>query len=76
MLASTNRWYYPYRGYYKEKYNAAMQQWETKSYISYPQNSNQQQFLKRQSNKRVRRDKNIPNYGGYKKCFEYWWSLD
>ena len=32
-------------------------------------------FLKRKTNKRVRKDNNLPRYSGYKRCYEYWWTL-
>lgn len=44
-------------------------------YIKYPKNSNAQRFLKRYSNRIVRKH-SIPLRGaGYKKLFDYWWSL-
>lgn len=37
--------------------------------------SNYQRFLKRSSNKKLRRDNNVLHGGQYKKAFEYWWEL-
>lgn len=31
--------------------------------------------LKRQSNKKIRKTNQIPNFGGYRKVFDYWWTL-
>jgi hypothetical protein len=44
-------------------------------YIKYPKNSNAQRYWKRQSNKAVRRRKEIFPGNQYRKCFEYWWML-
>jgi hypothetical protein len=33
-------------------------------------------FYKKYSNKVIRRSENVPNYGGYKKCYEYWFNVD
>lgn len=33
-------------------------------------------FYKKHSNKLVRRSNYISNYGGYKKIFDYWWTVD
>lgn len=44
-------------------------------YIKYPKNSNQQRFFKRYSNKVARR-KELPTKGnGYRRHFDYWWTL-
>lgn len=32
-------------------------------------------FLRRLSNRKVRRAKDIGNYGAYKKQYDYWWTL-
>ena len=32
-------------------------------------------FLKRKTNKKVRKDNNLPRYSGYKRCYDYWWIL-
>ena len=45
------------------------------NYIKYPKNSNAQRFLKRYSNRIVRKSPVPRNGSGYKKLFDYWWSL-
>lgn len=32
-------------------------------------------FLKRKTNKRARKDTDLSQYSGYKKCYDYWWVL-
>lgn len=32
-------------------------------------------FCKRRTNKIIRKRKNIGNYGNYRKCFDYWWTM-
>ena len=44
-------------------------------YIRYPKNSNMQKYLKRQSNRKVRRTELLPNGNGYRKCMEYRWQF-
>jgi hypothetical protein len=44
-----------------------------KEYIQYPKNSNMQKYLKRQSNRKVRRSEAFPNGNSYRKCMEYRW---
>jgi len=44
-------------------------------YIKYPRNSNAQRFLKRYSNRIVRKSPISRKGAGYKKLFDYWWSL-
>ena len=49
---------------------------ETGTHIKYPKSSNAQKFLKRKSNRAVRRYKGeIPNGNSYRKIEEYWWAL-
>lgn len=44
-------------------------------YIKYPKNSNRQKFYKRYSNRIARRNE-LPTKGnGYRKNFDYWWTL-
>lgn len=51
-------------------------QWQpVGKHIKYPKNSNQQSFYKRHSNKVARRNE-LPKKGnGYRKHFDYWWTL-
>lgn len=44
------------------------------SHIKYPKNSNAQAYLKRRSNKIIRRS-DVQSGGAYKKLFDYWWML-
>ena len=47
------------------------------SYIKHPQNSSNKAFFKRVSNKKVRRSSGVPVKGnGYRKIFDYWWTID
>lgn len=46
-----------------------------KEYIQYPKNSNMQKYLKRQSNRKVRRSEAFPNGNSYRKCMEYRWQF-
>lgn len=49
---------------------------EIGTHIKYPRDSNAQRFLKRESNKRVRRYKgDIHKGNSYRKLFDYWWEL-
>lgn len=67
--------YKPMIGYIE--YGFVDGKWEqVGNHIKYPRNSNRQQYLKRQSNKKVRRYKGkIPNGSAYRKLFDYWWEL-
>lgn len=44
-------------------------------YIQYPNSSNKQQFLKKQTKKKIRRSSDVPNGNVYRKYYEYWWIL-
>lgn len=44
-------------------------------YIQYPNRSNRQRFLKRQTAKKVRKSSGIPNGNVYRKYYEYWWIM-
>lgn len=47
------------------------------SYVKHPQNSSNKAFFKRVSNKKVRRSNGVPAKGnGYRKIFDYWWTID
>ena len=47
------------------------------SCVKYPQNSSNKAFFKRVSNKKVRRSTDLPPKGtGYRKVFDYWWTID
>ena len=49
---------------------------EVGNHIKYPRNSNAQRFLKRLSNKQVRKYAGvIPKGNFYRKIFDYWWEL-
>lgn len=46
-------------------------------YVKFPKNSNRQQYWKRYSNRAVRRGKAVGSgKSGYKRCFDYWWTID
>lgn len=67
--------YHPSIGYLKHDFVDG--EWETVgTHIQYPKDSNRQRFLKRESNRKVRRyTKSISSGGGYRKLFDYWWNL-
>ena len=67
--------YHPTIGYIKYDFIDGVWQ-QTGNHIKYPKNSNAQRFLKRKSNRAVRRYKGeIPNGNFYRKIEEYWWAL-
>ncbi len=69
-------WYYPCRGYIDWDFVDGIWQ-EVGKYIKYPKNSNRQQYLKKQSSRRVRHYPCLPPKGnGYRRVFDYWWELD
>lgn len=46
------------------------------NYVEYPRSSKNKVFFKRVSNKAVRRSKSLPLKGnGYRKVFDYWWTI-
>lgn len=45
------------------------------NHIQYPRDSRRQKYLKNQSDRRLRRQKEAYQYGQYRRCYEYWWSL-
>lgn len=62
----------------RTKYGAGVWFDEDKGlYIRYtPSNiSGYTKYLRRLSNKRVRRSKEFYNYSSYKKLYDYWWTL-
>lgn len=49
---------------------------EVGNHVKYPKNSNAQRFLKKQSNKKVRKfHGDISNGNAYRRLFDYWWEL-
>ena len=38
--------------------------------------SKRAKYLRNLSNRKVRRTKDIPNGGSYRRTFDYWWELD
>lgn len=47
------------------------------SCVKYPQNSSTKAFFKRVSNKKVRQSEDVPGKGnGYRRIFDYWWTID
>ena len=66
--------YTPHAG--RIEYGWADGVWQpVKEYVQYPKNSNMQKYLKRQSNRKVRRSDPFPNGNGYRKCMEYQWQF-
>lgn len=45
------------------------------NYLHYEHHSRRKKYLKRYSNKIVRRHDQIMQHGSYRKCFDYWWEL-
>lgn len=70
----TLRSYNPARGYVD--WDFVNGDWQpVGKYVKYMKNSNTQKYLKRRSNRIVRRS-DIPLKGnGYRKCFDYWWFM-
>ena len=67
--------YGPHRGYVDGDF-AGRTLLHTGKYIKYPKNSRCQRWLKRVSGKKVRAHPYLPQKGnGYRKVFDYWWSL-
>lgn len=67
--------YAPHRGYVDCDFQGRTLL-HTGKYIKYPKNSKCQRWLKRVSGKKVRACPNLPKKGnGYRKVFDYWWSL-
>ena len=67
--------YAPHRGYMDCDFQGRTLL-HTGKYIKYPKNSKCQRWLKRVSGKKVRACPNLPKKGnGYRKVFDYWWSL-
>lgn len=75
MEIVTRRRYNPFAGYVEcdwvdDKFQPVG------NHIKFPKNSNAQRYYKNQSNRRVRRYKgSLPNGNGYRKLYEYWWTL-
>lgn len=66
--------YTPHAGYVE--YGWVDGVWQpVREYIQYPKNSNMQKYLKRQSNRKVRRSEAVPNGNSYRKCMEYRWQF-
>lgn len=67
--------YAPHRGYVDWGFEGKTLL-HTGKYIKYPKNSKCQRWLKRVSGKKVRAYPHLPPKGnGYRKVFDYWWSL-
>lgn len=48
----------------------------TGKYIKYQKNSNRQQWLKRETNRRIRNSMDVPRKGNYyRRLLDYWWEL-
>lgn len=66
--------YAPHIGYID--YGYINGQWQPiGNYIKYPKNSNKQKFLKKQTNKRIRRAKVLVKGNAYRKYLDYWWEM-
>lgn len=67
--------YAPHRGYVDWEFEGKTLL-HTGKHIKYPKNSKCQRWLKRVSNKKVRACLYLPQKGnGYRKVFDYWWTL-
>lgn len=67
--------YGPHRGYVDWDFEGRTLL-HTGYYIKYPKNSKCQHWLKRVSGKKVRACPNLPKKGnGYRRVFDYWWTL-
>ena len=67
--------YIPHAGYVDWNYDGSRFV-PTGKYIKYPQNSNCQRWIKRQTSKRTRHYIDLPGKGNYyRRLFDYWWTL-
>ena len=66
--------YTPHAGYVECDWVDGVWQ-PVREYIQYPKNSNMQKYLKRQSNRKVRRSEAFSNGNSYRKCMEYRWQF-
>jgi hypothetical protein len=64
----------PYAGYIRYDWIDGVRQ-PVGDYIRYPKHSNMQKYLKRLSNRTVRRSKTFPRGNAYRKCIEYRWQF-
>lgn len=67
--------YAPHRGYV-DRGSMDKTLLHTGKYIKYPKNSNCQRWIKRAASKKVRTYPSLPQKGnGYRRVFDYWWTL-
>ena len=67
--------YKPSVGWEKTKKDAETGEKISLGYMKYPKNSNSQRHLKRLSNKKVRKCKDMQNGNHYRRCLDYKWKL-
>ena len=67
--------YAPHRGYIDWGFSGRTLL-HTGEYIKYPNNSNCQRWIKRDTSRRIRRCRDVPVKGNYyRRLFDYWWTL-
>ena len=67
--------YAPHRGYIDWGFSGRTLL-HTGEYIKYPNNSNCQRRIKRDTSRRIRRCRDVPVKGNYyRRLFDYWWTL-
>ena len=67
--------YAPHRGYIDWGYNGQTLLHSGK-YIKYPKNSKCQNWMKKQTSRRIRSCRDVPVKGNYyRRLFDYWWTL-
>ena len=68
--------YAPNMGYIKEDYERLRTLLHSGLHVQYMKSSNCQRYLKRRSNRKVRKYFDLSKKGNqYRKVFEYWWTL-
>ena len=75
LMKIVTRHYIPHAGYIDYGFDGKTL-YHSGKYIKYPQNSKAQRYLKRSSNKKVRKTILSPGKSNqYRKAFDYWWEL-
>ena len=75
LLRIIQRHYMPHAGYVDYGFDGTTLLHSGK-YIKYPKNSNCQRWMKRLTSKKARRYHDLTRKGnGYRRLFDYWWTL-
>jgi hypothetical protein len=75
LIEIINRRYIPWAGWID--WGEVDGKWvQTGKFVKYPKSSNTQRYLKKVSNKKVRKAQDLKSGRSYRKIIEYWWILD